>query len=77
MACNVKVSDFPNLMEKSIFNYFQELFILIGTTYADGVLLHNILNRFVQMLLASLFYFWFLLEKNCRTVMLFYVLLTL
>jgi hypothetical protein len=61
MACNV-VGDFPNLMENPYLTIFQELFILIGTTYADGVLL-IFLNRFVQMLLASLFYFWFLLEK--------------
>jgi hypothetical protein len=64
-------------MEKSIFNYFPRIVYTYGTTYADGVLLHNILNRFVQMLLASLFYFWFLLENNCRTVMLFYVFPTL
>jgi hypothetical protein len=25
MACNVKVGDFPNLMEKSIFNYFPRI----------------------------------------------------
>jgi hypothetical protein len=43
-------------MENPYLTIFQELFILIGTTYADGVLLHNILNQFVQMLLASLFY---------------------
>jgi hypothetical protein len=28
-------------MEKSIFNYFPRI-VYIGTTYADGVLLHNI-----------------------------------
>jgi hypothetical protein len=50
-------------MEKSIFNYFPRIVYTYWTTYADGVLLHNILNQFVQMLLASLFYFWFLLEK--------------
>jgi hypothetical protein len=31
--------DFPNLMENPYLTIFQELFILIGTTYADGVLL--------------------------------------
>jgi hypothetical protein len=39
MACNVKEGDFPNLMENPYLTIFQELFILIGTTYADGVLL--------------------------------------
>jgi hypothetical protein len=29
-------------MENPYLTIFQELFILIGTTYADGVLLHNI-----------------------------------
>jgi hypothetical protein len=28
-------------MENPYLTIFQELFILIGTTYADGVLLHN------------------------------------
>jgi hypothetical protein len=31
-------------MEK--IHIYQELFILIGTTYADGVLLHNIFKPF-------------------------------
>jgi hypothetical protein len=29
-------------MEKSIFNYFPRIVYTYGTTYADGVLLHNI-----------------------------------
>jgi hypothetical protein len=49
-------------MEKSIFNYFPKLFILIGTTYADGVLLHNIFKPVCANAFGFLFY-WFLLEK--------------
>jgi hypothetical protein len=49
-------------MEKYL-TIFQELFILIGTTYADGVLLHNIFKPVCANAFGFLFYFWFLLEK--------------
>jgi hypothetical protein len=45
------------------FNYFPRILYFIGTTYADGVLLHNIFKPVCANAFGFPVLLWFLLEK--------------